>query len=183
MNDVLKTIENRRSTRGFLEEQINKDDLEKIVKAGFLAPSAMNTQDWHFVVIQDKSMIQDLNQKAKSVLPPELQQRMKDRFNGDENYSIFYNAPTAIFVFAKEDSPYSVLNTAFASQNMVLASQSLGYNSCYIGMATRAFTDESYYDILKVPTGYKISTVIAMGKGKIQMPEVERDFTKVTYFL
>ncbi len=183
MNDILKTIENRRSTRGFLNEQINKEDLDKIVKAGFLAPSAMNTQDWHFAVVQDEALLNEINQKVKNVLPLELQQRMKDRFNGDENYSVFYNAPTTIFVFAKEESAYSVLNCAFASQNMVLAAESLGYKSCYIGMAARAFVSESDYSMLKVPSGYKIATIIAMGKGKIEMPDVERDFTKVTYFL
>ncbi len=183
MNDVLKTIENRRSTRGFLEEQINKDDLEKIINAGFLAPSAMNTQDWHFVVVQDKTLLNDLNEKAKAVLPEVLRERMKARFNGSEDYSLFYDAPTVIFIFAKDGEHYSSLNSSYASQNMVLASESLGYNSCYIGSIVSAFADQTCYDMLKVPSGYKISIAIAMGKGKIEMPKSQRDFTKVTYFL
>ncbi len=183
MNDVLKTIETRRSTRGFSSEQITKNDMEEIVKAGFLAPSAMNAQDWHFVVVQNKEILDTLNLKAKSVLTPELHQRMKDRFNGDENYSLYYNAPTAVFVFEKEDGHYATANCAYASQNMVLMAQSLGYNSCYVGMATRAFTDDECYKMLEVPTGYKISMAIAMGKGSVSMPVVDRDVTKVKYFL
>lgn len=183
MNEILKLIENRRSTRGYAQEQINKGDFDKIIKAGFLAPSAMNSQDWHFVAIQNQELISELNNATKNVLNDDMKKRMIDRFNGDENYSVFYNAPSIIMTFAKKDSHYSTLNCGFASQNMVLASESLGYNSCYIGMSAMLFQDTSYYEKLNVPDGYEIATVIALGKSSVVMSPTDRDFNKISYFL
>lgn len=183
MNEVLKTIEKRRSVRGFSNEQISKDDLDKIIKAGFQAPSAMNNQDWHFVVVQNQELINELNNVTKGKLNEEARKRMVDRFNGDENFSVFYNAPTLVLVFRQENSHYSTLNCGFASQNIVLASESLGYGSCYIGMSTMLFENKEYYEKLNVPAGYEIAIVIALGKPNKDMPKTDRDFNKISYFL
>ncbi|MFV0519439.1 MAG: nitroreductase family protein [Lachnospirales bacterium] len=183
MNDVLKTIEKRRSTRGFSSEQISENDLKVIMKAGLYAPTAMNAQNWHFTVVQKPELIEEINNKVKTILPPELNQRMLDRFNGDPNYSVAYYAPTLVFTFAEENNSYAPLNCSFASQNIVLASESLGYNSCYIGMLAMLFQDESYYEKLGVPKGYKIATVIALGKGNKEMPVPEKDLSKINYII
>ena len=57
MNDVLKTIAQRRSVRRFTAEQLRREDVEAIVEAGLCAPSANNAQDCHFTVVQDSGMI------------------------------------------------------------------------------------------------------------------------------
>ncbi len=181
MNDVLKTIEKRRSLRGFSSEQISEKDMEAIMTAGLQAPTAMNLQNWHFTVVQNKELLEEINNSCKEALPEALKQRMLDRFNGDANYSVSYNAPTLVFTFGEESSPYAQLNCGFASQNIVLASESLGYNSCYIGMLAMLFEDKSFYEKLKVPAGYKVATVLALGKGNKEMPVPEKDFSKVTY--
>ncbi len=181
MNDVLKTIEKRRSMRGFSSEQISEKDLEAIMKAGLQAPTAMNAQNWYFTVVQNKELLEEINTAVKKLLPEALNQRMLERFNGDTNYSVSYSAPTLVFTFAEDNNPYAPLNCGFASQNIVLASESLGYNSCYIGMLAMLFEDKSFYEKLKVPAGYKIATVIALGNGNVEMPLPEKDFSKVTY--
>ena len=61
MNEVLKAIKSRRSIRLFKEDQIGRKDLEAIVEAGLSAPSANNTQAWHFTVIQDRATIEKVN--------------------------------------------------------------------------------------------------------------------------
>lgn len=182
MNEVIKTIKKRRSTRGFTNIKVSKDDLEVIIKAGIDAPSAMNNQDWYFSAVQNSDLIKQINDSVKSALPEALNKRMLDRFNGNADYSVFYNAPTIIFTFAKEENvPYALLNCAFASQNMVLAAESLGYSSCYIGMATMLFKDKTYYEKLNVPKGYAIATIIALGLADKNMPVIERDYEKVSY--
>ncbi len=179
MNDVLKTIHSRRSTRGYSQAQVTEEDIKTILEAGFNAPSALNMQNWHFTVVQDKDLITSLNDEVKKKLPKEFYQSMLDRFDGDENFSVYYNAPTLIFVFGEKEA--GALNCGLASQNMVLASQSLGYNTCFIGMSVLLFEDTKYYDILKAPEGYEIVSIIAVGKGNKEMIKPERDLSKVTF--
>jgi nitroreductase len=43
----------RRSVRSFLPKAIEQDKIERILRAGFQAPSAHNRQPWEFIVIND----------------------------------------------------------------------------------------------------------------------------------
>ena len=75
MNETLKVIRNRRSIRNFMDEQIKKEELDAILEAGLYAPSGMNSQDWHFTVIQNRKMIDTVNEwilpeiKKRSTIP------------------------------------------------------------------------------------------------------------------
>ena len=48
---VLQNILTRRSVRKYQQKPIPHDVLEKILEAGFWAPSASNRQTWHFTVM------------------------------------------------------------------------------------------------------------------------------------
>ena len=52
--ETLKAISTRRSIRKFTARQISADLVEKMLRAGMQAPSARNTQPWHFVVVTDR---------------------------------------------------------------------------------------------------------------------------------
>jgi nitroreductase len=53
--DVIEAILSRRCIRRFTGEPISEKDLETVLRAGFQAPSAHNTQPWEFIIIKDKS--------------------------------------------------------------------------------------------------------------------------------
>ena len=55
--DVMKT---RRSIRKFLDKQIKKDDLEQMLDAARLSPSGGNLQEWFFIVVQQRDVIDEL---------------------------------------------------------------------------------------------------------------------------
>ena len=52
-NETLHTLETRRSCRAYKPEQITKEELEAVLRAGTFAPSAMNRQSAKIVVVQD----------------------------------------------------------------------------------------------------------------------------------
>ena len=52
MNEVIRTILNRRSIRSYLPDPIPQETMNTVIQAGLAAPSAMNQQSWHFVVLQ-----------------------------------------------------------------------------------------------------------------------------------
>ncbi|UNC93017.1 nitroreductase family protein [Candidatus Contubernalis alkaliaceticus] len=55
--DFLKLVKKRCTTRGFTDKKINKDDLERILSAGRVAPTACNMQPQRIVVVQRKDNI------------------------------------------------------------------------------------------------------------------------------
>lgn len=52
MNQILENIKTRRSTRSYQDKAVPKSDLEQILTAGLYAPSANNTQNWQFTVVE-----------------------------------------------------------------------------------------------------------------------------------
>ena len=55
--DAIDAILTRRSVRNYKEENISDEILDKIIEAGFSAPSAGNQQPWHFIKIDDKEIL------------------------------------------------------------------------------------------------------------------------------
>lgn len=53
MNSVIDAIKKRRSIRAYEPAQVSKNSIDLIIEAGNEAPSAMNSQPWRFVVVQD----------------------------------------------------------------------------------------------------------------------------------
>jgi nitroreductase len=64
----MSAIFERRSVRGFLSRPVEPEKIERILRAGFAAPSAHNRQPWEFVVItarQDMDAIAQMSPYAK----------------------------------------------------------------------------------------------------------------------
>ena len=55
---MLETIRNRRSVRQFTSAPVTQEQVEKLLEAGIMAPSAMNKQPWHFIVCRDREMME-----------------------------------------------------------------------------------------------------------------------------
>jgi nitroreductase len=54
-------IRARRDVRKYSEDAVAREDLERILEAGRRAPSSMNWQPWHFVVVTDRKRLQQLS--------------------------------------------------------------------------------------------------------------------------
>lgn len=63
--DVIEAIKTRRSVRAWSNQNIPDDILQKILEAGRWSPSPLNSQPWHFIVIREKSTIEELCVNAK----------------------------------------------------------------------------------------------------------------------
>ena len=58
--NTYESILTRRSTRKYLNKPVSKELLEKIIETGRYAPSGGNSQSNHFIVIQNKQIIDRL---------------------------------------------------------------------------------------------------------------------------
>jgi nitroreductase len=165
MNEVLKTITRRRSVRRFRAEQLTRHDLDAIVAAGLCAPSANNAQDWYFTVVQNGAMCAKINRwildEIESSGNAGLQELVM-RGGG----TIFRNAPTLIIVSTKKSNQSGIINAAAATENMLIAAESLGIASCWIGMISMLAGSklaDTYAKELHLPDGYMPQNGVTLG--------------------
>jgi nitroreductase len=149
---VLENIKTRRSVKNFQPHPVPREAVEKILEAGRFAPSALNTQPWKFIVIDDKKIIEEFSGIARARLTrlyrfiPLLKIFVKDlkderavnaikKTAQSPEDTVFYNAPLLIFVANDKRCHDSLTGCSLAAQNMMLAAHGLGVGSCFIGRA------------------------------------------------
>jgi nitroreductase len=162
MNEVLKTIKNRRSIRSYKQEQIRQEELDLILEAGIYAPSAHNDQPWHFTVIQNKEVILSISNKSKELMAKCDIDWMK-RIGEDPKTNIIHNAPTLIIVSGDKNAVSPKVDCSAAIQNMLLAAESLTIGSTWLGLVKFFFTLEEEVKALGIPEGYEAYYGVALG--------------------
>jgi nitroreductase len=56
----MEAIFNRRSIRKYQDKPVEKEKIDKLIKAAMQAPSAANQQPWEFIVVENKETLQKL---------------------------------------------------------------------------------------------------------------------------
>tara|TARA_Y100001933_G_C18929115_1_gene534519 strand:+ start:159 stop:719 length:561 start_codon:yes stop_codon:yes gene_type:complete len=165
MNQIMEVLKARRTTRKFEQDQIKDHELEMILEAGIYAPSAHNMQPWHFTVIQDKDLLSQLNADAKEIAK-HSEDEMIRKMGENEKFNIFYNAPTIILVSGKASAMMPVVDCAAATQNMLIAAESIDLGACWNGMVGFALNGpkkEEYMEKLNIPSGYNPYYAVVLG--------------------
>lgn len=161
--NVLQAISNRRSHRAYMAEQLPEDVLKSILTAALQSPSARNRQPWHFSVVQDADLIQEVHDEASRVMGKNGNPRF-----ADPDFQIFYHAPTVIFLFGEKDFNWTQVDCGIAVENMALAAEGLGIGSVILGLPAPAFKGEKADELrrkLQCPEGYDFVIAIALGYG------------------
>ena len=159
--DVLQAITNRRSHRAYKAEQLPEEVLEKILRAGLEAPSARNHQPWHFSVVQNPELIQEVHDEAARVMGREGSPRF-----ADPDFQIFYYAPTVVFIFGEKGFSWTDVDCGIAVENMALAAEGLGVGSVILGLPKPAFQGNKADELrnrLQCPEGYDFVIALALG--------------------
>lgn len=167
MNEVICAIEGRRSIRSYRTDPVPEEKLEAVVKAGLMAPSAMNQQSWHFVVISGKGA-----ERYRTYCMEKL---------GRDPY---YGAPAMILVFGKKDAIAPVCDGSLAIGNLLLAAKALGLGSCWIHCVNDLFKEEAAAAEWGVPAGYRPVGSVALGfpagEAPAAKPRKEGTVTQIT---
>ena len=58
--DVLTAVEQRRSVRSYSDQELTREQIDKLLRAAHLAPSARNRQEWKFIAVDDKELIKKI---------------------------------------------------------------------------------------------------------------------------
>ena len=116
--DAFTVIHSRKSVRSFTGQDVSKDVLDKILRAGMAAPTAVNKQPWSFVVVTDRKTLDNL----KDGLP---HAKMLDK------------AGAAIVVCSIPEKAYekkvefAVIDSTCAGENILLAAEALGLGAVW----------------------------------------------------
>lgn len=184
MNETLQIIRNRRSIRAFNSEQIKDEELKEILDAAIYAPSASNKQPWHFTVIQNKELLDMLNNSFKEIAKKSDNDYIK-RVGENKYFHVFYNAPTVILVSGDENNHYAAVDCAAAAENMLIAAEAQDIGSCWIGFIAYLLNSEEgkeYIKELGIPKGYKQIHAVAVGYKKVNRTTApERKENTVNY--
>ncbi|MHA2205034.1 MAG: nitroreductase family protein [Candidatus Thorarchaeota archaeon] len=186
MNPVIEAINRRRSIRSYEPTPIPRDIINTIIEAGNLAPSrgrmeegVILFQPWRFVVIEDPEfkgkLVQTTNpfwkqamESIKETHPETYENSMKLYEVMDEPKDmVYYSAPVILFIIGP--ASYAV-SCALACENIILAAQSLGLGSCYVGFGSMIKGNAEILKALDLTDDERIYGPIVLGYPK-DIPE------------
>ncbi|HHE55361.1 MAG TPA: nitroreductase family protein [Caldithrix abyssi] len=146
--EALEAIYTRRSIRQFTDQPVEAEKIESLLRAAMQAPSAHNKQPWHFLIINDRSLlnqIADFHPYAK----------------------MLYKAPLALAVcgdLGKESNDrYLALNCAAATQNILLTAHGLNLGAVWIAVYPREERIKKIKLLLELPLHIIPISLVAVG--------------------
>jgi nitroreductase len=195
MNEVIKTIYERRAVRKYRAMEVRIALIEQIIDAGRMAPSALGKEPWKFHVVTSK---EDIKLYSKEIIKEGIHlsdmgikkvfhaiissithlSNMVDFFKEDD--PVFHGAPVVIFISAKADDEWAALDIGMCAQNMLLAAKSIGLDSCPIGFATY-IEKTTHFAKLDIPKDEKVYLAVILGYGDETPKLHERNKTNVFY--
>ena len=148
---AINNIMTRTSIRQYTDEPVSKADIETMLRAGMAAPTAVNRQPWHFVVINSKEKLAEL---------------AGDNPRG----GMLKKAPLAIVVCGNMDKAlpgqgrgFWVQDCSAATENILLAANAIGLGAVWTGL----YPDENragvVAKVLKLPKTYIPLCTIVIG--------------------
>ena len=156
---VMEAILKRRSIRQFTNQPIAQDDLNTLLRAAMMAPTARNCQEWEFVVVRNKETFK----KMMHVHP---------------YAKMLEQADCAIIVCGntqREHAPgYWMADCGAATQNILLAATSLGIGSVWLGVYPNEERMKGLSQLLGLPDYVKPLNIIALGYPAEKKEEVDR---------
>lgn len=176
MNEVLKAIKERSSTRGFTDEKLTKEELDNLIAAGLQAPTATNRQEIHITVVNgDNPILTEIEN---------LKNTMRSIENPPHNF--YYEAPVVLLLSAEKAFSWCPVDAGIAVENISLAAESMGLGSLIIGCIKDALTGEKkeyFSSALKLPEGYEFQIAIAAGHKAVSKEPHEYSVEKNVTFI
>jgi FMN reductase (NADPH) len=143
MNETLKIIDRRRSLRGYDPREISPEHKKWILHSAFRAPTAGNMMMYSIIEVADQQMKNKLvktcdNQPFIAKAPLVLlflsdMQRWYDLFEYSGVQSLCKERNLEYVTPKESDLMLASCDALIAAQNAVIAAESLGIGSCYIG--------------------------------------------------
>jgi len=153
--EAMDALCSRRSIRKYREETVSEESLRELLEAAMSAPSAGNQQPWHFIVINDRKLL--------------------DRIPEFHPHSLMCReAPLAILVCGdpslEKHVGYWVQDCAAATENLLLAVHAAGLGGVWVGVYPREERVNEFRKLLNMPEHVVPFALIPIGHPAEQKP-------------
>lgn len=144
----MKELFERVSVRKYLEDKVEKEKIEKLLRAGMAAPSAGNQQPWAFCVTENAEKMEALTKVSPYTTP-------------------LHGAPLCIAVLYKKGAlrhkDYVDQDLSAATQNILLEAEHLGLGAVWMGIAPLKERMDGAKTVLELGDEYEVFALIAVG--------------------
>lgn len=156
-NETITNILTRVTVRRFTDEPVSDETLHILLQAAMAAPSSMNLQPWHFIVVRDETVKQCL----KDCLP---YAKMINRgctgivVCGDISLYEHINE-----VDKEDNTLYWVQDCSAASENLLLAAHAIGLGAVWTGIYPLESRVGKLRELLAIPAHIVPLNLILVG--------------------
>ena len=159
MENFSELVKQRRSMRKFTDEALTPEQVEVLMKSALMAPSSKGKHAWHFILVDDKEMLQRLSE-VKTV--------GSDWLGG---------APLAIVVVGNPaESDVWIEDASVATTILLYQAEDLGLGACWVQIRERYNpegipSDTLVRELLNIPEPLRVLSIVAVGhKGMERKP-------------
>ena len=157
--DAMDAILSRRSIRRYTTQSVSDEVIKELLEAAMSAPSAGNEQPWHFSVINERQILNEI---------PEIH----------PHSGMLRDAPVAILVCGDETlqkyQGYWVQDCSAATENILIAAQAKGLGGVWLGVYPIADRVTGIRKLLGIPEHVIPFSLISIGYPAEQKPRSDR---------
>ena len=154
MTDLIKVMQQRQSCRSFAEKPVEAEKIVSCISAATLAPSACNTQPYHFYVAHAPEAVAVAAEYCKG-----------DKINkwvGEATAFVLVTQEHAEIPAANSEArkrDFRQYDIGLAVENFCLEATELGLGTCILGV----YNEDKLKANFRIPSHKQIALVIAMG--------------------
>lgn len=158
--DVFEAIRTRRSIKAYENRPVEKEEIDKVLEAARLSPSAGNKQPWRFIVVTEPEVKANLRSAKMKLRPPPPKTPPREPPKDP-----LHSAPVLIVGCALPSDSFPgtdfwKIDVAIALQNLVLAAWEQGLGTCWIGVFHE---EEEVKKVLGLPKEARVIAMISLG--------------------
>lgn len=176
MSNFLNLVKARQSDRAYEPgRKIEREKLERILEAARLAPSACNGQPWHFTVITEEPLLQEVGKATASL--------GMNKFAKDASALVLITHEstniTSKLGCGIKGKDFPMMDLGIASAYMTLAAEAEGIGSCILGW----FDEKKIKELTGIPKNKRLMLIITLGYAtKPKRNKVRKEWNKVVSF-
>lgn len=150
-NAVLDNIATRTSIRDYTSQPVEKDKVEKMLRAAMAAPTAMNKQPWHFIVVDQRTVLDALSE-------------------ANPHAKMLRKAPLAIVVCGDMDKAiegggrdFWIQDASAATENLLLAAHAMRLGAVWTGLYPSEERCEAVKKVFNLPDNIIPLNIVVVG--------------------
>lgn len=146
--NVLEAILSRRSVRKYNDKPLLFEELEDLVRYAMYAPSAVNKQPWHFIIIDDRKVLEEI-------------------MNFHPHANMLAGAAAAVLICGDDElahtPAYWPVDCSAATENLLLAVHGKGLGAVWLGIYPREERIGAMKTLMNLPEHIHPFSLISVG--------------------